>query len=108
MPEKKSAKKVAPKAKTAPKAKPKTATKVKPKTTPKTATTAKTKAAAKKEAPKEEKFYRTGEKCPQSGLYMHYCIGKGGEKNTIPLSKTETFPPCRGCGSVKWTLVMAA
>jgi hypothetical protein len=112
MPEKKSAKKVAPKAKTAPKAKPKTTTKAKPKTTPKatpkTAPAAKAKAAAKKEAPKEKKFFRTGEKCPQSGLYMHYCIGKDGGKNTIPLSKTETFPPCRGCGSVKWTLVMAA
>jgi hypothetical protein len=112
MPEKKTAKKVAPKAKTAPKAKPKTAPKAKPKASlkpkPKTAPAAKTKAATKKEAPKEQKFFRTGEKCPQSGLYMHYCIGKGGEKNTIPLSKTETFPPCRGCGSVKWTLVMAA
>jgi hypothetical protein len=39
---------------------------------------------------------------------MHLCIGKAGEKNTIPLSKSETFPPCRSCGSVKWTLVMAA
>jgi hypothetical protein len=112
MPEKKSAKKTAPKAKTALKAKPKTAPKPKPKTTPKakpkTAPIAKAKAAAKKEAPKEQEFFRTGEKCPQSGLYMHHCISKAGEKNTIPLSKTETFPPCRSCGSVKWTLVMAA
>jgi hypothetical protein len=112
MPEKKSAKKAAPKAKAAPKTKPKTATKAKPKTapkpTPKTAVTAKAKAAAKKEDAKTQPFFRTGEKCPQSGLYMHYCVSKNGEKNTIPLSKTETFPPCRGCGSVKWTLVMAA
>jgi hypothetical protein len=112
MPEKKSAKKPAPKAKTAPKAKPKTAPKAKPKATPKavakTAPAAKTKAAIKKEDAKAQPFFRTGEKCPQSGLYMHYCISKNGEKNTIPLSKTETFPPCRGCGSVKWTLVMAA
>lgn len=96
MPEKKTAKKTAPK--------PKTASKVKPKATSKP----KTKAAPKKETPKTQKFFRTGEKCPTSGLYAHPCIGKGGGKNTIPLSKTETFPPCRSCGSVKWTLVMAA
>ena len=112
MPEKKSVKKAAPKAKAAPKPKPKTAPKAKPKTatkpTPKTAPNAKAKAATKKEDPKTQPFFRTGEKCPQSGLYMHYCVSKGGDKNTIPLSKTETFPPCRGCGSVKWTLVMAA
>ncbi len=79
-----------PKAKT----KKKTVPKPKPKTT-----TSKT--------PKKQTVYTTGEKCPQSGLYTHFCIGKG-EKSTIPLSKTETFPPCRACGSVKWTLVMAA
>ncbi len=102
MPEKKNAKKVAPKAKA------KAASKAKPKAEPKTAPAAKTKAAAKKEEPKTQKFFRTGEICPQSGLYMHLCVGKAGEKNTIPLSKTETFPPCRSCGSVKWVLVMAA
>ncbi len=100
MPEKKSASKTAPKPKAALKAKPKTATKPKIK--------AKTKAVAKKEEQKQQKVFRTGEKCPESGLYSHFCVGKGGEKNTIPLSKTETFPPCRSCGSVKWTLVMAA
>ena len=54
-----------------------------------------------------KKFFRTGEKCPESGLYEHFCKSKG-EKSRIPLSKTETFPPCRTCGSVKWVLVMAA
>jgi hypothetical protein len=80
----------------------------KPKTTPKTKAAAPTKAKAAKKEEKPQKFYLTGEKCPTSGLYTHPCIGKAGEKNTIPLSKTETFPPCRACGSVKWTLVMAA
>jgi hypothetical protein len=87
MPEKKTVKKVAPKPK---------ATKI----------AAKEKAKLAKE-PKKQKFFRTGEKCPESGLYSHFCKDKG-EKATIPLSKTETFPPCRTCGSVKWTLVMAA
>jgi hypothetical protein len=98
MPQKKPAKK--------PASKPKKATKPKATPKPKAATTPKTK-TTQKEA-KSKKFYRTGEKCPASGLYTHPCIGKAGEKNTIPLSKTETFPPCRACGSVKWTLVMAA
>jgi hypothetical protein len=91
MPVKKSAKKPASKSKAAPK--------------PKAAAKLKAKAATKE--PKKQKFFRTGEKCPESGLYSHFCSGKG-EKSTIPLSKTETFPPCRACGSVKWTLVMAA
>ncbi len=26
----------------------------------------------------------------------------------IPLSRSETFHPCRTCGSVRWKLVMAA
>jgi len=84
MPEKKSIKKTAQKEKEEPKAK----------------------AKAVKERAKQ-KFFRTGEKCPESGLYSHFCKEKG-EKATIPLSKTETFPPCRTCGSVKWTLKMAA
>jgi len=92
MPAKKPAKKSAPKPKTA--SKPKASTKTKPKTTSK--------------EPKKQRFFRTGEKCPQSGLYTPPCTGKNGEKNTIPLSKAETFPPCRACGAVKWTLVMAA
>ena len=54
-----------------------------------------------------KKLFRTGEKCPESGLYEHFCKNKG-EKARIPLSKTETFPPCRTCGSVKWVLVIAA
>jgi hypothetical protein len=73
-------------------------------TAKKTAPKAKAKPAAES---KKQKFYRTGEKCPASGLYAHFCKGKG-EKSTIPLSKNETFPPCRTCGSVKWTLIMAA
>jgi hypothetical protein len=84
MPEKKTVKKTAPKTKAAPKAK----------------------QDAAKET-KKQKFYRTGEKCPESGLYEHFCKDKG-ENSRIPLSKTETFPPCRTCGSVKWILVMAA
>jgi hypothetical protein len=63
------------------------------------------KAASKKTVSK--KFYRTGEKCPESGLWSHFCKEKG-EKTNIPLSKSETFPPCRTCGSVRWTLKMAA
>jgi hypothetical protein len=63
----------------------------------------------KKTAPKakQKKLYRTGEKCPESGLWSHFCKEKC-EKSAIPLSKSETFPPCRTCGSVKWSLVMAA
>jgi hypothetical protein len=62
------------------------------------------KAAAKKT---RKKIYRTGEKCPESGLWAHFCNEKG-EKSNITLSKSETFSPCRTCGSVKWTLTMAA
>lgn len=98
MPQKKSAKK--------PASKPKKTTKQKATPKPKAATSTKAKTTQKEDKP--QKFFRTGEKCPQSGLYTHNCVGKAGEKNTIPLSKTETFPPCRACGSVKWTLVMAA
>ncbi|MCW4000525.1 MAG: YjzC family protein [Candidatus Bathyarchaeota archaeon] len=82
----------------------------KPKPAAKTPKTAKPKATPTKKAakePKKQKFFRTGEKNPQSGLYAHFCKAKG-EKSTIPLSKSETFPPCRNCGSVKWVLVMAA
>ncbi len=59
--------------------------------------------------PKKEtvKYYRTGEKCPESGLYEHFCKEKQGGAR-IPLSKTETFPPCRTCGSVRWKLIMSA
>ena len=35
-----------------------------------------------------KKFLRTGEKCPESGLYEHFCKSKG-EKSRIPLSKTD-------------------
>jgi hypothetical protein len=47
---------------------------------------------AKKVATKKstKKSYRTGEKCPASGLYEHFCKDKE-EKARIPLSKTETF-----------------
>lgn len=69
----------------------------------------KTKADAepKAKASKKQKFYRTGEKCPESGLWEHFCKEKH-EESGIPLSKTETFPPCRTCGSVKWKLRVAA
>ena len=80
----------------------------KPKKASKPKASAKTKPKKASKELKIQKFYRTGEKCPQSGLYTHQCAGKNGEKNTIPLSKAETFPPCRACGSVKWSLVMAA
>jgi len=118
MPEKKPVKKVAPKTKAAKTAKPKKAVKAAPKrkvakkavaAKPKTAAS-KTKTAPKAKAAKENKgtkFFSTGEKCPESGLYEHFCKDKG-ENARIPLSKTETFPPCRTCGSVKWVLVMAA
>ncbi len=88
--------------KTVKKAAPKTKVKAKKVVPPK----AKTEKKVKKEK-KQPKFYRTGEKCPESGLYEHFCKEKG-DKARIPLSKTETFPPCRTCGSVKWVLVMAA
>jgi hypothetical protein len=66
-----------------------------------------TKAHAKPAKAAKPKLYRTGEKCPESGLYEHYCKEKG-EGARIPLSKSETFPPCRTCGSVKWKLIMSA
>ncbi len=85
----------------------KTVKKAAPKTTkPAKAAAPKTNAKAKK-VEKKPKFFRTGEKCPESGLYEHFCKDKG-ENARIPLSKTETFPPCRTCGSVKWVLSMAA
>jgi hypothetical protein len=65
------------------------------------------KKTAPSKKPATKKSYRTGEKCPESGLWSHFCKEKG-EKATIPLSKSETFPPCRTCGSVKWSLGMAA
>jgi hypothetical protein len=50
--------------------------------------------------------YRTGEKCPQSGVYR--CSTHTG--NTIPLSKGETFPPCSWGGGhgTNWILVSLA
>jgi hypothetical protein len=84
MPEKKTVKKAAPKPKVGPKVKAKPA----------------------KES-KKQTFFRTGEKCPESGLWEHFCKEKG-EGSRIPLSKAETFPPCRTCGSVKWKLIMSA
>ncbi len=117
MPEKKPVKKAAPKSKAAKPAKAKKAVKAvaKPKVAKKVvvakAKTAslKTKTAPKAKATKKKqpKKFSTGEKCPESGLYEHFCKDKG-ENARIPLSKTETFPPCRTCGSVKWILVMAA
>ena len=62
------------------------------------------KAAEKKSS---NKFFRTREKCPESGVHEHFWKSKG-DKSRIPLSRTETFPQCRTCGSVKWVLVMTA
>ena len=123
MPEKKTVKKAAPKTKVTKTTKAKKAVKAafKPKVTKivkatkaksaasKTKTAPKTEVASKAKVAKEKKpkFYSTGEKCPASGLYEHFCKDKG-ENSRIPLSKTEKFPPCRTCGSVKWVLVMAA
>jgi YjzC-like protein len=56
--------------------------------------------------------YRTGEKAPDSGRYdfvrhttTNSCSPTPAERR-IPLSKGETFPPCRSCrtGAV-WRLV---
>ncbi len=123
MAQKKTVKKAAPKTKAAKTAKAKKAIKAasKPKVAKKvkvakaktaavkTKTAPKAKAPSKAKATEEKgpKVYSTGEKCPASGLYEHFCKDKG-ENSRIPLSKTETFPPCRTCGSVKWVLVMAA
>jgi hypothetical protein len=44
---------------------------------------------------------RTGEKCPQSGIWDPDCAGK-----EIALSVGETFPPCAHCNrAVWWTLI---
>jgi hypothetical protein len=76
------------------------------KTVKKPAPKPKAKAKPAKET-KKQTFFRTGEKCPESGLWEHFCKEKG-EGSRIPLSKDETFPPCRTCGSVKWKLRMSA
>ena len=51
---------------------------------------------------------RTGHKCQQSGVYRSECH----PSQEIPLSKGETFPPCRGAGlqghATTWTLVRYA
>jgi hypothetical protein len=50
---------------------------------------------------------RTGEKCSVSGVYR--CITHHSQD--IPLSKGETFPPCKGDGrghSTTWILVRKA
>jgi len=46
---------------------------------------------------------RTSEKCQQSGIYQANCQ----HRIQIALSKDDTFPPCRNCGAVTWTLVQA-
>ena len=45
----------------------------------------------------------TGHKCGQSGIYQSNCP----HTMQIALSKDDTFPPCRTCGAVTWTLVQA-
>jgi hypothetical protein len=57
--------------------------------------------------------YRTGEKAPVSGRYdfvRHTSPASSCEptnaEQSIPLSKGETFPPCRSCKTgVVWRLV---
>ena len=43
----------------------------------------------------------TGEKCPTSGIWQSTCP----HRTQIALSKDDTFPPCRNCGGVNWTLI---
>jgi hypothetical protein len=45
----------------------------------------------------------TGQTCQQSGIYQSSCKCK----TQIALSRGETFPPCRDCGAVTWTLIRA-
>lgn len=50
---------------------------------------------------------KTGEKCQQSGVYQ--CITHANQ--TIPLSKGETFPPCKGNGTghaTTWKMIRPA
>ena len=50
---------------------------------------------------------KTGQKCEQSGVYR--CTSHSRQE--IPLSKGETFPPCKGDGSghsTTWELVRKA
>ena len=53
----------------------------------------------------KQKRYRTGHKCPRSGLYRSICE----HKELIPLSRGERFPPCsEGDHAVRWRLVTPA
>lgn len=49
--------------------------------------------------------FRTGEKNPVSGIYACVQCEKAARRNTIPLTKGETFPPCSKCSAgVTWRL----
>jgi hypothetical protein len=53
--------------------------------------------------------FRTGEKNPVSGVFSCVRCENAGRQNTIPLSKSETFPPCSKCSAaVTWRLVRYA
>lgn len=50
--------------------------------------------------------FRTGERNPVSGVFACVRCEQQGRRNTIPLSKGETFPPCSKCNAgVTWRLV---
>jgi hypothetical protein len=53
--------------------------------------------------------FKTGEKNPVSGVFECVRCRNAGRQNEIPLSATETFPPCRKCSAaVSWRLVRYA
>jgi hypothetical protein len=50
--------------------------------------------------------FQTGKICPVSGVYHNMTHSHTPGQDKIPLSKGETFPPCRGCPvAVTWKLV---
>ena len=60
--------------------------------------------------------FRIGEICQESGIYRlkncfcDNCACVSEEQITIPLSKSEKFPPCRNCkgADVVWEFVQKA
>jgi hypothetical protein len=54
--------------------------------------------------------YHTAQTNPQSGVYrLVSCTEVSPAQYEIPLSKGETFPPCRSCrGAARWKLVRLA
>jgi len=63
-----------------------------------------------------EQNFKTGQKAPESGLYLYNGPSNGkigckptSEEMIIPLSKDETFPPIKSCGSsANWKLYRKA